>query len=165
MKVIDQERYANEKGLEKTPERYAKMMEFFMTPVDFEFTTFEAKSKNLIVVQDIDFFSHCEHHLAPIIGSVSIGYIPSDKIAGLSKLPRLVEKCSRGVITQEYFTERIKSIMIDKLDPICVIVKSTAYHTCVSARGVQSQNSTTDVWASNATPETTDLFLSLIGRK
>ena len=78
----------NREGLKRTPERYVKFLREFLTPQEFNFTTFNGEGYDeMIVVQDIPFYSLCEHHLAPFFGKATVAYIPKKKIVGLSKLP------------------------------------------------------------------------------
>ncbi len=95
----------------------------------------------MIIAKDIDFYSTCEHHMLPFIGKAYIGYIPDDKIIGLSKLPRLVEIFSRRLQNQERLTKQIADTLNDMLKPKGVGVVIKAQHLCMKARGVEKQNS------------------------
>lgn len=94
----------------------------------------------MILARDIDFYSTCEHHLLPFFGKAHIGYIPDDKILGLSKLPRLVEIFSRRLQNQERMTQQIADTLNDLLKPKGVGVVIQAEHLCMKARGVERQN-------------------------
>ena len=94
----------------------------------------------MIIAKDIDFYSTCEHHMIPFIGRAYIGYIPDDKIIGLSKLPRLVEIFSRRLQNQERLTKQIADALNDMLNPRGVGVVIKAEHLCMKARGVEKQN-------------------------
>lgn len=94
----------------------------------------------MIIARDIDFYSTCEHHMLPFIGKAYIGYIPDDKIIGLSKLPRLVEIFSRRLQNQERLTKQIADTLNDLLKPRGVGVVVKAEHLCMKARGVEKQN-------------------------
>jgi len=94
----------------------------------------------MIIAKDIDFYSTCEHHMLPFIGKAYIGYIPDNKIIGLSKLPRLVEIFSRRLQNQERLTKQIADTLNDILKPRGVGVVIKAEHLCMKARGVEKQN-------------------------
>ena len=117
----------------------------WFTPKQFEFTTFDAESKDLVTVLEIPFFTFCEHHIAPFFGVAHVGYIPNKKIVGPSKIPRLVEQLSKRLNIQENFTNDIVNVMQEKLDPLGVIVMTKATHTCMTSRGIKSINSYTSM--------------------
>ncbi len=94
----------------------------------------------MIIAKDIDFYSTCEHHMLPFFGKAYIGYIPDDKIIGLSKLPRLIEIFSRRMQNQERLTKQIADTLNDMLKPRGVGVVIKAEHLCMKARGVEKQN-------------------------
>jgi len=129
--------------MQDTPKRWAKMMHELTTPEEFEFTTFPTDHKTMVVVQDIDFASLCAHHLIPFFGKAHIGYIPQDKLAGLSKLPRTVQKFMRQATTQEELTQEICDYLELNLAPMGVIVVMKAQHLCMSLRGAQQLNAFT----------------------
>jgi GTP cyclohydrolase I len=105
-------------------------------------TTFEGGGYDQIIVcKDIEMYSTCEHHMIPFYGTVHIGYIPKDRVVGLSKLARLVEVFSRRLQIQEKLTQQIADTMERVLTPIGVIVIVEAKHLCMCARGVGKQNS------------------------
>lgn len=108
-------------------------------PPDFDFTTFKNKYPSQpIVLKDIPFSSFCKHHFLPFYGKAHIGYLPGDKICGLSKLPRVVEYFASKPQVQEELGNEIVTYLGDNLDPILVIVLIEAEHTCVACRGVKS---------------------------
>ena len=96
----------------------------------------------MIIAKDIDFYSTCEHQMLPFIGQAYIGYIPNDKIIGLSKLPRLVEIFSRRMQNQERLTKQIADALNEMLNPRGVGVVIKAEHLCMKVRGVEKQNCT-----------------------
>lgn len=101
----------------------------------------------MILVRDIDFYSVCEHHLLPIIGKVSVGYIPNGKVVGLSKIPRLIEVFARRLQIQEQLTEQIADALNETIRPLGVGVVVEARHMCMEMRGVQKLNSLTSTSA------------------
>lgn len=135
-------------GLEDTPARVARMYEevyrgYGVDPRDVLGVTFDEQHEELVIVRDIVYYSQCEHHLAPFFGKVHIGYLPSGKIAGLSKFARLVEAVTRKLQVQERITSEIADILDEVLKPHGVMVVVTGEHLCMSARGVNKPGSTT----------------------
>lgn len=134
-------------GLEKTPMRAAKALYFatqgYRADIDevVNGAMFEAASSGMIVVRDIEFYSFCEHHILPFFGKVSIGYIPGDKIIGLSKLARIVNVFARRLQVQERMTAEICSELTRLLNAKGVIVSCRAQHLCMKMRGVEKQES------------------------
>jgi GTP cyclohydrolase I len=129
---------------------------------------FEEKSKSMVLVRDISFYSLCEHHLLPFFGKAHIAYIPDGKIIGLSKLPRIVEHFSRKLQVQERMTEEIAETISSLIKPYGMGVLIEAMHLCMVMRGVQKENSiavTSSLRGSFLRDERTRLeFLALIGR-
>lgn len=135
-------------GLEETPARVARMYEeifagYEVDPRDVLGVTFEENHQELVIVKDIVYYSQCEHHMAPFFGKVHIGYIPSGRIAGLSKLARLVEAVTRRLQVQERITSQIADIMDEVLDPEGVMVVVEGEHLCMCSRGVKKPGSKT----------------------
>ncbi|WP_313616766.1 GTP cyclohydrolase I FolE, partial [Agrobacterium sp.] len=137
-------------GLLDTPRRVAKAYgELFsgytQEPEEVLGTTFEEVGgyDDIVLVRDIPFFSHCEHHMVPIIGKAHIAYLPDGRVLGLSKIARLVEIFGRRLQTQENMTAQITSAIDDILKPRGVAVMIDAEHMCMSMRGVQKQGSST----------------------
>ena len=127
-------------GLKETPARVARAMKenfegLWQSPEDVLTTTFDIGHEELVIVPDIEVFSHCEHHLTPFHGVAHVGYIPSGKITGLSKIARLVDMYSRRPQVQERLTTQIADAMVDILDPLGVIVIIDCDHLCMSMRG------------------------------
>ena len=139
-------------GLLKTPMRAAKAMWFatqgYRTkPSDvLRQAIFEYAGSRMVVVRDIEFYSLCEHHILPFFGTVSIGYVPSGKMIGLSKLARLVDAIARRLQVQERMTARICSELQRTLAPAGVIVTCSAAHLCMKMRGVEKQQAFTDTY-------------------
>jgi GTP cyclohydrolase IA len=108
-------------------------------------TTFEETSgyNDIVLLKDIHFESHCEHHIAPFTGTAHVAYIPSGGIVGLSKLARVVEIFARRLQTQEALTSEIALAINEALAPEGVAVMLSAEHTCMSARGVRQPHVTT----------------------
>jgi len=139
-----------EELLEKTPLRYAKALTEFTQGYrdniesllrDAIFTC--ENYKDLIVVQDITFISTCEHHLLPFYGDCVIGYIPKQKILGLSKFPRLVNSLSKKFQLQERLTRDIAEVLNQYLEPEGIVVIMKASHSCMCFRGIKSWDSQT----------------------
>ncbi|ANM10699.1 GTP cyclohydrolase I FolE [Rhizobium leguminosarum bv. trifolii] len=137
-------------GLIETPARVVKSYrELFsgydMAPEDVLGRTFEevAGYDDMVLVKDIPFFSHCEHHMVPIIGKAHVAYMPDGRVLGLSKIARVVEIYGRRLQTQETMTAQIARAIDDTLNPRGVAVMIEAEHMCMAMRGVQKQGSTT----------------------
>ncbi|KIP98847.1 GTP cyclohydrolase [Agrobacterium tumefaciens] len=137
-------------GLLDTPKRVAKSYrELFsgyqLDASDVLGTTFEEVGgyDDMILVRDIPFHSHCEHHMVPIIGKAHVAYLPSGRVLGLSKIARVVEIYGRRLQTQETMTAQISQALETSLKPRGVAVMIDAEHMCMSMRGVQKQGSTT----------------------
>ena len=162
----------NREGLEKTPFRVAKAMQFLtqgytMDPLEILLSArFKEDYRQMVVVKDIELFSLCEHHMIPFIGKAHVAYIPNGYITGLSKIARVVEAFSRRLQVQERLTTQIKEAINDALHPLGVAVVIEARHLCMSMRGVQKQNSvttTSDFVGAFERSETRAEFLQLIG--
>ena len=133
-------------GLVKTPARVARMYEELFAglagePGEYLETTFEHAHDEMIVVRDIPFYSMCEHHLLPFFGRAAVGYIPNERIVGLSKLARVVEHLARRPQVQERLTCQIADRIEQVLDPVGVAVTIEAEHTCMTMRGVKKPGS------------------------
>lgn len=134
----------NREGLQETPKRYIKFLREFLTPPEFEFTTFDAEGMDQMIVQtDIPFYSLCEHHLAPFFGVGHIAYIPNGKIVGLSKLARTLDLYARRLQNQERITMMVAERLEEELCPKGVAVVIKAQHLCMSMRGVKKPNTYT----------------------
>ncbi len=134
-------------GLKDTPKRVASAYEDWFSgyredPVRFLRRTFEEVEgyDEMIVLRDISFESHCEHHMAPIIGKAHVGYLPSNKVVGISKLARVVEVFARRFQVQEKMTAQIANCIWDVLAPKGVGVVIEAVHQCMTTRGIHKSN-------------------------
>ena len=135
-------------GLKETPARVARAMKenfegLWQSPEDVLTTTFDIGHEELVIVRDIEVFSHCEHHLTPFHGVAHIGYITRGKITGLSKLARLVDLYAKRPQVQERLTTQIADAMVKILDPLGVIVIIDCEHLCMSMRGVKKSHART----------------------
>ena len=136
-------------GLEKTPERVAKAMQFLthgygLNPLEIlKSALFSEDHKQMIIVKDIEVYSMCEHHMLPFFGKAHVAYIPNGKIVGLSKIPRVVDAFARRMQVQERLTDQIKNCIQEALQPLGVAVVIEAQHMCMQMRGIQKQNSVT----------------------
>ena len=137
-------------GLKDTPARVARSLRenfagLWQKPEEVLSTTFDIGHSELVIVRDIEVFSHCEHHLTPFHGVAHIGYIPGDdgKITGLSKLARLVDMYARRPQVQERLTSQIADALVQVLNPAGVIVVINCEHLCMSMRGVRKSEART----------------------
>lgn len=134
-------------GLVDTPQRVARAYEDWFSgykdnPVQFLKRTFQEVEgyDEMIVLRDIAFESHCEHHMAPIIGKAHIGYLPDRKVVGISKLARVVEAFARRFQVQEKMTAQIANCIEDVLHPKGVGVVVEAVHQCMTTRGIHKSD-------------------------
>lgn len=136
----------NRDGLLKTPERVQKALEFFSKGYNQNLkeilneALFDIDYEEMLIVKDIDFYSLCEHHLLPFFGKCHVAYIPTKKVIGLSKLPRIVEVFSRRLQVQERLTKQIADAIQETILPRGVGVVMKAQHLCMMMRGVEKQN-------------------------
>jgi GTP cyclohydrolase I len=161
-------------GLRDTPARVARAFEdwfsgYEVDPEEFMRRTFEEVEgyDDMIVLKDIRFESHCEHHLAPIIGRAHIGYLPTNKVVGISKLARVVEAYARRLQVQEKMNAQIANTIQKVLEPKGVAVVIEATHQCMTTRGVHkpgvSMVTSTMLGDFRTNPLTRREFLSVIG--
>lgn len=131
--------------LADTPRRVAASLLELLTPRDFTMTTFpnDEGYEELVLVRDIPFHSLCEHHLLPFRGVAHVGYVPGERLVGLSKLARVVESFSRDLQVQERLTKQIAGYLDDNLAPRGVGVVLEAEHLCMTLRGAQAAGSMT----------------------
>lgn len=128
-----------------TPRRVAAAYAEMLTPRSFNLTTFpnDEGYDELVLARDIPFHSLCQHHMLPFKGVAHVGYLPGERILGLSKLARVVELFARGLQVQERLTKQVADWLQDQLDPKGVGVVMEAEHLCMSLRGVQADGSRT----------------------
>ena len=161
-------------GLIDTPRRFVGAFEEFLAgykddPVAILSRTFEEVEgyKDIVLMRGIRFESHCEHHLAPIIGRVHIGYLPDKKVVGISKLARVVEAYARRLQVQEKLNAQIANCIQDVLEPRGVAVVVEATHQCMTTRGVHKTGVTlvtsNMLGAFRQDPMTRREFLTIIG--
>jgi GTP cyclohydrolase I len=135
-------------GLKETPARVARAFKenfegLWKSPEEVLTTTFDIGHEELVIIRDIEVFSHCEHHLTPFHGVAHVGYIPRGKITGLSKVARLVDLYAKRPQVQERLTTQIADAMVKILNPLGVIVIIDCEHLCMSMRGVKKSQART----------------------
>jgi len=132
----------NEEELKNTPRRITNFLKEYAetNKEEVKFTVFKNTKKydQLIVLKDIEFSSACSHHLLPFFGKAYIGYLPNERICGVSKLARVVKKFASKPSIQEELTEEIANFLYEKLQPKFLIVVLKATHTCMKCRGVRN---------------------------
>ena len=162
-------------GLIKTPERYAKAMEFLTKGYSENAETiinnavFSSEANNMIICRDIEVYSLCEHHLLPFFGRCHVGYVAKDKVLGVSKIARIVEMYARRLQIQERLTVQIAEEIKRAVDAEGVGVVMECQHLCMMMRGVEKQNSlmtTSSVLGTfRKNLATREEFLNLLNRK
>jgi GTP cyclohydrolase I len=161
-------------GLQKTPERVAKAMQFLTQGYQMDANAilnsakFHEEVSEMIIVKDIELYSMCEHHMLPFYGKAHVAYIPNGYITGLSKIARVVDVFSRRLQVQERLTTQILTSIRETLNPLGVAVVIEASHLCMMMRGVQKQNSVTTTsafWGEFEKNETRSEFVKLISAK
>jgi GTP cyclohydrolase IA len=165
---------AQREGLQKTPERLAKAMQFLTQGYQQDANAilnsakFHEEVSEMVIVKDIELYSMCEHHMLPFYGKAHVAYIPNGWITGLSKIARVVDIYSRRLQVQERLTHQILHAIKDTLNPVGVAVVIEASHLCMMMRGVQKQNSVTTTsafWGEFEKNETRNEFIKLISAK
>lgn len=158
-------------GLQKTPARMLDSLRYLTSGYTedveavLKSALFDVTYQDMVIVKDIEVYSLCEHHVLPFYGRAHIGYIPSSKVIGLSKLPRVVDIFARRLQVQERLTHEISAAICEHLQPLGCGVVIEAYHLCMMMRGVSKQNSftmTSSMHGSFQRIETRSEFLSLI---
>jgi GTP cyclohydrolase I len=165
----------NREGLEKTPLRVAKALQFLtqgynMNPEEIiRGAMFREDYQQMVIVKDIELYSMCEHHMLPFFGKAHVAYIPRHHITGLSKIARVVEAFARRLQVQERLTTQIKECIQNTLNPLGVAVVIEAQHMCMQMRGVQKQHSVTTTsdftGAFLKNQATREEFFNIIGSK
>lgn len=162
-------------GLADTPARVVKMYKFltkgYQDNVEevLNGALFDVQYDEMVVVTDIEVYSLCEHHLLPFFGRCHVGYLPSSKVIGLSKIPRLVEMFSRRLQVQERLTQQIADTIAQQVNPKGIAVVIQAQHLCMMMRGVEKQNTRVTTSALlgkfREDPRSRMEFLNLVGTK
>ena len=161
-------------GLAATPGRVVRSYEEFFSgywdnPVDLLKRTFEEVEgyDEMVILKDINFVSHCEHHMVPIIGAAHIGYLPDRRVVGISKLARVLEVYARRLQIQEKFTSQVANTIQEVLKPRGVGVVIEATHQCMTTRGVKKEEVTMVtsclLGAFRENPASRKEFMGLIG--
>ncbi len=165
---------ADREGLQKTPERIAKAMQFITqgygqdAKAILDSARFHEDVNEMIIVKDIELYSMCEHHMLPFYGKAHVAYIPNGYITGLSKIARVVDVYSRRLQVQERLTHQILDAIQESLKPLGVAVVIEAAHLCMMMRGVGKQNSVTTTSAFKGQfekNETRSEFMKLISAR
>jgi GTP cyclohydrolase I len=136
----------NREGLQDTPMRVARMYDellagYRVDPYDLiNDALFDVDYEDMVIVKDIDFYSLCEHHMLPFMGKAHVAYVPTDKVIGLSKIPRVVDLFSRRLQVQERMTRQIADFIEAVLHPHGVAVVVEGWHMCAAMRGVKKAN-------------------------
>ena len=161
-------------GLIDTPARVVRAYEEYFSGYDDDPQKLLGRSfdetegyDEVVVLKDIPFASHCEHHIAPILGKVHIAYLPKSRVVGISKLARLVETYGRRLQIQEKMTAQIANTLNDVLDPVGVAVVIEAAHECMTTRGIDKPGvnmvTSTMLGAFRDDPSTRREFMAIIG--
>lgn len=161
-------------GLRRTPQRVAKAMDFLTSGYTMTVeeavkdALFEDECEEMVIVKDVEFYSLCEHHMLPFFGRAHVGYLPKNRIVGLSKIARVIDVFARRLQVQERLTTQIANGLMSVLNARGVGVVLEACHFCMVMRGVQKQNSQTVTSAMLGTfrqdPRTRAEFMDLIRR-
>jgi len=160
-------------GLQRTPERVAKALQFLTHGYDLDpgeilrTAMFREEYQQMVIVKDIEVYSLCEHHMLPFFGKAHVAYIPNGHIVGLSKIPRVVDAFARRLQVQERLTVEVRNCIHETLKPLGVAVVIEAQHMCMVMRGIQKQHSiaTTSAFTGEFNAEKTRAeFIRLITR-
>lgn len=162
----------NRDGLRDTPERAAKAMRFLTRGYEQSLeevlngALFDSDNSEMVLVQNIEIYSMCEHHILPFIGKAHVGYIPQGKVIGLSKIARIVDMYARRLQIQENLTKQIAEALQEVTGALGVGVVIEAQHMCMMMRGVEKQSATMKtsmmLGAFRSNPSTRNEFLSLL---
>jgi GTP cyclohydrolase IA len=161
-------------GLQRTPARVAKALQFLTSGYQADIAKivnealYSVKYDEMVIVKDIEFFSLCEHHMLPFFGKMHVGYLPKDKVIGLSKIPRIIDMFARRLQVQERLTHEVAEAIAQVTSPRGVGVLCEAQHFCMMMRGVEKQHSgtvtSTMMGAFRSNKSTRDEFLALVHR-
>jgi len=161
-------------GLLLTPQRYEKAMKYLTSGYTTSLedivnnALFTAKVDEMVIVKDVEFFSMCEHHMLPFFGKMHVGYLPKDKVIGLSKIPRIIDMYARRLQLQERLTQQVAETIAEVISPRGVGVLCEARHFCMMMRGVEKQHSgtvtSTMLGSFRSNKSTRDEFLALVHR-
>jgi len=161
-------------GLIKTPQRYEAAMRYLTSGYHTDMkeivngALFDVKFDEMVLVKDIEFFSLCEHHMLPFHGKIHVAYLPSEKVIGLSKIPRIVDMFARRLQVQERLTQEVAEAISEAVSPRGVAVTCEASHFCMMMRGVEKQCSQTVTSAMlgefRTNKATRDEFLAMVNR-
>lgn len=153
LKEVNSNNTLNKDIIKETPERVAKgwleMLSGYNTNEKDLYKLFKVKNKNLVIIKNIEFASVCEHHLLPFSGVINIGYIPEDKVLGLSKFARIVDCFARRLQLQEKLVKDIADSIILNMQVKHLFIIAKATHSCMSCRGVNQKNSSTTTFFSS----------------
>ena len=162
-------------GLQKTPHRVAKALEFLTSGYRADLrkvindAVFTQSTNSMVIVKNIEVYSMCEHHMLPFYGRCHIGYVPTGKVFGVSKLARLVDMFARRLQLQERLTEQVSQAIMETIGATGVGVMIEARHLCMMMRGVEKQNSvmvTSSVLGTfRESISTREEFMALIGNR
>jgi len=162
-------------GLKETPARVERALKYltrgYREDIDelLNGALFSVEYDEMVIVQNIELYSLCEHHLLPFFGKCHVGYLPGDKVIGLSKIPRIVDMFARRLQVQERLTQQIAKTLCEKINPKGVAVIIEAQHLCMMMRGVGKQNSRMVTSAMlgrfREDPRSRSEFLDLIGSR
>jgi GTP cyclohydrolase I len=162
-------------GLERTPERVAKALQFLTSGYAANVSKivndalYTVEYDEMVIVKDIEFFSICEHHLLPFFGKMHVAYLPTNKVIGLSKIPRIIDAFARRLQIQERLTQQVAQTIQDAIEPQGVGVICEARHFCMMMRGVEKQHSgavtSAMLGAFRERKDTRDEFLALVSHR
>jgi len=162
-------------GLERTPTRVDKALRFLTSgyaadiPKIVNEALYTVEYDEMVIVKDIEFFSLCEHHLLPFFGKIHVAYLPTNKVIGLSKIPRIIDAFARRLQIQERLTQQIAHTIQEAIEPQGVGVICEARHFCMMMRGVEKQHSgavtSAMLGAFRERKETRDEFLALVNHR
>lgn len=157
-------------GLKNTPQRFIKQLREclsgYQDDPEKHVRIFDNDGyRDLVIIRDVTFSSLCEHHIVPFFGTIDIGYLPNEKILGLSKFARLIDTISRRLQVQERLTGQLAELLDKHLEPQLLIVKIQAKHLCMVSRGVRRINSITETIAIRGDDKTHAQYIDIFHRR